>query len=62
MTAVEVKTEIQKVLNEVPENILPEILAYLKQVQHQSPAQIKFNNNLKKILEEDKELFQRLAQ
>jgi hypothetical protein len=62
MTAIEVKTEIQKVLNEVPENVLPEILKYLKQIQHQSPDQIKLNNNLKKILAEDKELFERLAQ
>ncbi|WP_428330678.1 hypothetical protein [Mucilaginibacter sp.] len=62
MTAIEVKTAIQKVLDEVPENILPEILNYLKQVQHQSSDQIKLNNNLKKILAEDKELFERLAQ
>jgi hypothetical protein len=58
----EIQAEIQKVLNEVPENVLPEILEYLKQVRHQSPDQIRLNNNLKKILAEDKELFERLAQ
>ena len=62
MTAIEVKTEIQRVLNEVPENVLPEILEYLKQIQHQSSEQIRLNNNLKRILEEDKVLFERLAQ
>ena len=62
MTVIKVRTEIQKVLNEVPENVLPEILEYLKQVLHQSPDQIRLNNNLKKILAEDKELFERLAQ
>jgi hypothetical protein len=62
MTVIEVRTEIEKVLNEVPENILPEILEYLKQIQHQSPDQIRLDNNLKKILAEDKELFERLAQ
>lgn len=62
MTVMEVKTEIQKVLNEVPEDVLPEILAYLKQITDQTPDQIKLGNNLKKILNEDKELFERLAQ
>lgn len=62
MTVIEVRTEIEKVLKEVPESILPEILEYLKQIQHQSPDQIRLDNNLKKILAEDKELFERLAQ
>lgn len=62
MTVIEVRTEIEKVLKEVPESILPEILEYLKQIQHQSPDQIRLDNNLKKIFAEDKELFERLAQ
>jgi hypothetical protein len=62
MTTIQLKTEIQKVLDEVPEEVLPGILNYLKQIQHQSPDQIKLNNNLKKILTEDRELFERLAQ
>jgi hypothetical protein len=61
MTSIQVKSEIQKVIDQVPENLLPEILDYLKQVQHQSPEQVKFNNNLNKIFSEDKELLQRLA-
>jgi hypothetical protein len=61
MTIAQVKTEIQNVLDHVPENVLPEILDYLKQIQHQSPEQVKLSNNLKKILSEDKELFERLA-
>ncbi len=62
MTTIQLKTEIQKVLDDIPDNVLPDILDYLKQIQHQSPDQIKINNNLKKILTEDKELFERLAQ
>jgi uncharacterized tellurite resistance protein B-like protein len=62
MTVIEVKTEIQKVLDEVPENVLPQILDYLKQIQNQSADQAKFNNNLKRILTEDNDLFERLAQ
>jgi len=61
MTSIQVKSEIQKVIDQVPENLLPEILDYLKQVQHQTPEQAKFNNNLNKIFSEDKELLQRLA-
>jgi hypothetical protein len=62
MTTIQLKAEIQMVLDDIPENLLPEILSYLKLVQDQSPDQIKFNNNLKKILDEDRELFERLAQ
>ncbi len=61
MTTLEVKTQIQNILDQVPENILHDILDYLKQIQHQSHDQIKFSNNLKKILTEDKELLERLA-
>lgn len=62
MTSIQLKTEIQKVLEDVPESVLAEILEYLKQIKLQSPDKIKLQNNLKKILSEDKELFERLAQ
>lgn len=62
MDATQVKTEIQKVLEQVPEDVLPEILDYLKLIQHQSPEQIKHNNNLNRIFLEDKGLFERLAE
>ncbi len=61
MTTIQLKTEIQKILDQVPENVLPEILIYLKEIQHQSPNRVKLSNNLKKILSEDKELFEKLA-
>lgn len=62
MDTIQLKTEIQKALNNIPENVLPGILDYIKQIQHQSLDEIKLNNSLKKILSEDKELFERLAQ
>jgi hypothetical protein len=61
MTIVQVKTEIQKVLEQVPENVLPDILDYLKQIQLKTHDQVKLSNHLKKILSEDKELLERLA-
>jgi hypothetical protein len=62
MTAMEIKDEIQKVLTEVPEYVLPEILNYLKEVQQLSSEQVKLNQHLSQILNEDKELLERLAQ
>ena len=62
MTAIEVRTEIEKVLDTVPENLLPEILSYVKQIQQQSPEQIRLENNLERIFLQDNELLQRLAQ
>jgi hypothetical protein len=61
MTTVQIKTEIQKVLEQVPEDLLPDILDYLKQIQLQTHDQISLSNNLKKVISEDKELLERLA-
>ena len=58
----QLKTEIQKVADDIPEEVLPDILNYLKLIQHQSHDQLKLSNNLKKILLEDRELFERLGQ
>jgi len=62
MTTMEVKTEIQNTLDEIPEDVLPDVLDYLNMVRNQSHDQAKLNNNIKKILYEDKELFKRLAE
>ncbi len=61
MTALEVKTRIQKILDEVPEDMLPEILKYLNDVKHQFANEVRLNNNFKKILAEDNKLLERLA-
>lgn len=62
MTSVQIKNEIQKVLDQVPETVLQDILDFVKELQTQSPGQVKLANNLRKILSEDKSLLQRLAQ
>ena len=62
MTAKEVKSEIQKVLDKVPENILSDILEYLKTIQGKSKEQVKLSANVKQILSEDKELLQKLSE
>lgn len=61
MTSIEIKTEIQKVLDQVPESVLQEVLDFLKGLQNKSVDQIKLADNLRKILSEDRELLEKLA-
>lgn len=62
MTTKEIKTEIQKVIDNIPENVLEDILDLLKQLQRQSKDKIELSHHLRKILAEDKELLEKLAQ
>ncbi len=62
MTKAELKIEIQKVINNVPENILEDVLDFLKELEEQPSNKVKLVNNLRQILSEDKELLERLAQ
>jgi hypothetical protein len=62
MTSIEIKTEIQKVIDQVPENVLGDVLDFLKELQSKSSNEIKLANNLRKILSEDRELLEKLAQ
>jgi hypothetical protein len=61
MTTKELKTEIQKLLDTVPENVLQDLLDYLKQASHQTKDQSELSSYLKKILAEDKQVLEMLA-
>ena len=61
MTAKEIKSEIQRTLDNIPENVLQDILDYLKVIQGKSTDKIELSKNLRDILTEDKELLERLA-
>ena len=61
MTTKELKSEIQKTLDKVPENILQDILVYLKEIESQPKKGIDMARNLRTILTEDKSLLERLA-
>ena len=61
MTTKEIKSEIQKTLDNIPENLLQDILEYLKLIQDKSPDKIRLTKNLLHILAEDKDLLERLA-
>ena len=62
MTHNQLKEEIQKAIELVPDTVLEDILGYLKQAQTNSSEGIELTRNLKKILSEDGELLQKLAQ
>lgn len=54
-------TEINKIINSLPENKLEDLLLYLKQVERTSKEKELNNNLLEKIFEEDKDLLKKLA-
>jgi len=62
MTSKEVKSEIQKVLDKVPDNLLQDILDYVKTRQSKSSDTVQLSKNLKQIISEDKSLLERLAE
>lgn len=62
MTKTQIQSEIQKVLDSVPENVLQDVLDFLKELQDQPADKVRLANNLRQILSEDKELLERLAQ
>jgi hypothetical protein len=62
MTAIEIKKEIGKVLDQVPEKLLADILDLLKEVQSDKSSNATLTSNFKKILSEDSDLLHKLAQ
>ena len=62
MTTKEIKTEIQKLLDTVPEDVLKDLLQYLKETQKQSKDQAALASHLRKIICEDRDLLEKLAQ
>ncbi len=62
MSNEELKKEIVKVLEDVPDEMLEDILEYLKFLTGTSKNKISMASNLRQIINEDKELLQKLAQ
>jgi hypothetical protein len=62
MTKIQLQSEIQKVLDNVPESVLLDVLDFLKALQDQPLERVSLANNLRQILSEDKELLEKLAQ
>lgn len=62
MTVVEIKTEIQKALDSMPEDALVDILSYIKNFQSQSITDLRTDQDIQAILTENYGLLKRLAQ
>jgi len=62
MTTKQIKSRIKIALDNLPENVLEEILNYLEEIQGKSADSVVVTQRLRKILNEDKELLDKLAQ
>jgi len=62
MTVVELKTEIIKKIDELPEHLLPNVLDFLNELQKR-PQESKaiFDEHLKKIMAKNRGLLERFA-
>ncbi len=58
----DIKTEIHKVIDKFPAELLEDVLLYLKEIQEKNKTQLHNTQHLKKILTEERELLRRLAQ
>ncbi|AXI99826.1 hypothetical protein CYPRO_0542 [Cyclonatronum proteinivorum] len=57
----ELKAEITEIVNNLPDEALEELLAYLKQVEKRTAEKSRRAADLKKILAEDRELLDKLS-
>lgn len=61
METKELKQKINSVIDSIPEDVLEDVLEYLKSLTTKSKDKVNLSHNLSKILNEDKNLLQRLA-
>lgn len=57
----ELTEEITQIVNTLPKEVLGEVLQYLRQVEKTSQEKMRLSLNLKTILNEDRELLEKLA-
>jgi len=62
MAAKEIKEKIYRVLDKMPDEVLEDVLKYLKSLTNKSKDDLQLSRNLGRILEEDKNLLERLSQ
>ena len=62
MASKDIKDRINSVIENIPDEILEDVLEYLKSLTDKSKDKIILSKNLSKIIEEDKNLLERLAQ
>ncbi len=57
----ELKQEIVQIVNNLPNEVLGELLQYLRQVEKTTTEKMRLSINLNTILTEDRELLEKLA-
>jgi hypothetical protein len=62
MTTKQLKARIAEALDEVPQSALEEVWSYLNEVRGRSEVELKLLHSLRRILKEDAELLEKLAQ
>ena len=62
MTTKDLRKEINRVIEKVPDDFLNDILSYLKEFELKSKKDIESASHIRKILKEDHNLLERLAQ
>ena len=61
MTTKDLRKEINRVIQEVPDDFLTDILSYLKEIENKSKKDFDSLRHLKQIFKEDQELLEKLA-
>lgn len=61
MTTKDLRIEISRVIEKVPDDFLTEILSYLKEVENRSTDELELLQHLKQIFKDDQELLEKLA-
>lgn len=62
MTTKQLKQEVVKALDQMPDEVLAELLIYLQSLQDKDVSTIQRAQHLKKILSEDNDILRALAQ
>lgn len=62
MTVVEIKEQLHKAIDQSSESVLEELFEYWQKLHSDIEARTKRSNNFKRMLEEDKDLLQKLAE
>ena len=58
----ETKQEIVNIINTLPNEVLDDLLLYLRQVEKTTPKKMSLSLNLRTIMKEDREVLKKLAQ
>ncbi|MCX6304686.1 MAG: hypothetical protein NT040_06945 [Bacteroidetes bacterium] len=61
MTTKDLRKEINRVIQKVPDDFLTDILSYLKEVENKSKKDFESLRHLKQIFKEDQELLEKLS-